>query len=119
MAMGLALALEVPPAVGLDEVEAVGLDESHCPGGKQVGNDTVGDDVDVVGCVGCVGELVVVLEVGADDVGAFVRWVLGGGGGGAGVWSVCLAATLAGGGNCSTGCPSRSAFITAAQVAVG
>jgi hypothetical protein len=71
-----------------------------------------------------VGALVVALEVGADDEDAWVWCVLGGGGGGAmlgggGVWSVCLAGTLAAGGNCSTGWPARSAFITAAQVAVG
>lgn len=81
MAMGLALA--VPPADGVAEEEggAVGLDESHCPGGKQVGNETVGeDDADVVGCVGCVGELVVLDVAGALDVGRVVWWLVGGGG---------------------------------------
>jgi hypothetical protein len=46
----------------------VGPVELHCPGGKQVGIDTGGPDVDVVGVVGVVGgALVVVLDVGGDD----------------------------------------------------
>ena len=75
-----------------------------------------------VGCVGCVGALVVgALEVGALLVegGAFVRCVGDGVNVGAGAWSLFLAGTLAGGGNFSMGWPSSSAFITAAQVAVG
>jgi hypothetical protein len=82
-------------------------------------------DPGCVGWVGCVGAL----EVGALEVGTLL--VEGGGGAlvwrvvgrtvgeGAGEWSVFLAGTLAGGGNFSIGWPSRSAFITAAHVAVG
>ena len=81
-------------------------------------------DPGCVGWVGCVGALLVgALEVGALLVegGALVWWVDGGAavGDGAGVWSLFFAGTLAGGGNCSIGCPRRSAFITAAHVAVG
>jgi len=75
----------------------------------------VGDE----GVVGAevVGLLVGALDVvGADDVGGCE---LGGGGGGAGAWSVRLAGTLAGGGKGSSGTPTRSRCITAAQVAVG
>jgi hypothetical protein len=77
-----------------------------------------------VGCVGCVGPLLVggALDVGALlDVGGALVWCVGGGpvGDGAGVWSVFFAGTLAGGGKFSIGWPKRSAFITAAQVAVG
>jgi hypothetical protein len=66
-----------------------------------------------------VGRLVGSLDVGAEDV----VLVLFGGGGGA-VVGACpasggLPVTLAAGGNCSTGTPTRSCFITAAQVAVG
>ena len=64
------------------------------------------------------------LEVGALEVGAdeCVWWLLGGGGGGrVGEWPVSggVPVTLAGGGKFSTGTPTRSCFITAAQVAVG
>jgi hypothetical protein len=38
---------------------------------------------------------------------------------GTGAWSACLAGTLAGSGNFSTGWPSRSRFMIAAHVAVG
>jgi hypothetical protein len=72
-----------------------------------VGEDGGGaDDVGVVGA----------LEVGADDV-----WWVGGGGGNVGAWPASggWPVTYAGGGNCSTGSPARSCFITAAQVAVG
>jgi hypothetical protein len=78
----------------------------------------VGDEVGVVGAEE-VGSLVGALEVGADD---FVWRVVGGGGGGVyGAWPVSggFPETFAGGGNFSTGRPSRSAFITADQVAVG
>ena len=72
-------------------------------------------------CVGNVGALDVgALEVGALLVAGDRVWCVAGGAAvGAGAWSVCLAGTLAGGGNFSIGSPSRSAFITAAQVAVG
>ena len=104
-------------AVGVGVGEAVGLDWQW-PGGKQDGDDVlVGDFVGWVGCVGPVddgGALV----VGADDDGRTV-WCVAGGRVGAGAWSVCLGGTLAGGGNCSTGTPSMSAFITAVHVAVG
>lgn len=63
--------------------------------------------------------LVGALEVGADDC---VWWLDGGGGGGSvGEWPVSggVPVTLAAGGKFTTGTPSRSCFITAAQVAVG
>lgn len=77
-----------------------------------------------VGCVGCVGWVLVGSLVGALLVvgGADVCRVVGGGGGGVvGACPGCggVPVTYAGGGNCSTGWPARSAFITAAQVAVG
>ena len=59
------------------------------------------------------------LDVGALDVGRDVWRVGRGVYVGSGAWSVCLAGTLAAGGNFSIGSPSRSSFITAAQVAVG
>jgi hypothetical protein len=79
----------------------------------------VGDAVGVVGADD-VGSLVVgALDVGADDL---VCRVVGGGGGGVyGAWPVSggFPVTYAGGGKFCTGTPSRSAFITADQVAVG
>jgi hypothetical protein len=91
----------------------------HRGPGMQVGCDVGGV---VVGGV-VVGALVVGLLVGALDVGAddCVRWVLGGGGGGNGEWPVSggVPVTYAGSGKLSTGTPTRSAFITADQVAVG
>jgi hypothetical protein len=76
-------------------------------GGDDVGAEEVGGALDVGGA----------LVVGAAEV---VRWV-GGGGGGAGEWPVSggVPVTFAGGGKVSTGVPTRSRFITAAQVAVG
>jgi hypothetical protein len=82
-----------------------------------------GADVGWLGWVGCVGgALVVVLLVGGADDGTRVWWVTGVHGGGVvGAWpgSGALPVTFAGGGNCWIGSPTRSAFITAAQVAVG
>jgi hypothetical protein len=112
---GRALADGLPPPVGVCVGEEVGPDEQVS--GRQDGGPwlVVGDDG---GGADEVGSLVGALEVGDDD---WVWWVLGGGGGGAAVWpdSGGVPVTLAGGGNCSTGTPSRSCFITAAQVAVG
>jgi hypothetical protein len=109
LAGGLALA---------EPVGELGLDGQVS--GRQVGGPwLVGADVGVVGADD-VGSLVVgSLEVGAEDV---VRVLLGGGGGAVvGAWPVSggVPVTLAAGGNCTTGTPWRSCFITAAQVAVG
>ena len=100
-----------------------GADDEHCPGGKHEGGAELaggelvdGDFVGWVGCVGCVDGGALVL--GADEDGRTV-WCVAGGRVGAGEWSVCFGGTLAGGGNCSTGTPSMSAFITAVHVAVG
>lgn len=124
MGLGVPLGLDVE----LELVLAVGLEELHCPGGKQVGRVGVADDdVDLVGCVGWVGadDVGAELVVGADEELDLVACELGSGGGAVvavvagGRWSVCFGGTLAAGGNFSIGSPSRSAFITAAQVAVG
>src|SRR5689334_17088846 len=96
-----------------------GADDEHCPGGKHDeggelgGSDGVGDFVGWVGWVGWVGSVDGgALVLGADVVGFTVGCVAGGWVG-SGAWSVCLGGTLAGGGNCATGTPSMSAFITA------
>lgn len=104
------------------DVGQLGSDGQGLPGGLDVGALVVGAVVvgSVVGGADVVGSLVVgALDVGADD---FVCLVVGGGGGGVyGEWPVSggLPVTYAGSGNFSTGRPSRSVFITAAQVAVG
>jgi hypothetical protein len=56
--------------VGVVVGAVVGVGVLHCPGGKHVGIDTGGPDVDAVGVVGVVGgALVVGLDVGGDDDG--------------------------------------------------
>jgi hypothetical protein len=107
-----------PVAVGELEGGLLGGQGSGAHDGDPV---EVGDDDDDGGGGGAddVGALVVgALDVGADD---FVCLVVGGGGGGVYVWPLSggLPVTYAGGGNFSTGRPSRSVLITAAQVAVG
>ena len=108
MTTGRALAGVVVGAVELDGQFSGRHGVPLLVGALDVGADEVGAEE--------VGLLVGALDVvGADEV-----WcVLGGGGGGAGWWSVCLAGTLAAGGNVSTGTPTRSRSMTAAQVAVG
>lgn len=102
-------------AVAVDEL--VGQEAGNGRHGVLLG--VVALDVGVDGEVGAeeVGLLVGALDVvGADEVWCVLG---GGGGGGGGWWSVCLAGTLAAGGNDSSGTPTRSRSMTAAQVAVG
>ena len=117
LALGfLGLALPDPPPPGDDEV--VGS-EGQVTFGMQLGGPwlVVGDDG---GGADEVGSLVGgALDVGADDL--VCRDV---GGGGGGVYGACPVSggspvTFAGGGKVSSGTPTRSRFITAAQVAVG
>jgi hypothetical protein len=109
---GRELAVGFPLAGPVGELGLVGqVSGRHVGGPDVVGEDGGGEDDG--------GSLVGSLEVGAEDV---VRVLLGGGGGAVvGAWPVSggVPVTLAAGGNCSTGTPSRSCFITAAQVAVG
>lgn len=117
MAPGLALdcALgppDCPGGVELDVGEVGQFTFGMHEGGPCEVVDDEGGGADVVGLV--VGALDV---VGAD----VVRRVEGGGGGGAGEWpdSGGSPVTYAGGGKSFSGTPTRSRFITAAQVAVG
>jgi hypothetical protein len=100
-----------PPGVAVSVGQVTRTQGEPLPVGDEVGADEVGGADVVAFEVGA-------LEVGADDV----CFRVGGGGGGVyGAWlgSWIFSGTFAAGGKLSTGRPTRSAFITAAQVAVG